>query len=64
MEKDIKITNEIIEENDKDFLNKATLTLKHKPKLSDFILAYAEMISKYGDVYVDVNSIRFVEESE
>ena len=43
---------------------KATMRGCGKPKLSDFILCFAEMISKYGDSYVDINTIKFVEEND
>lgn len=43
---------------------KATIQGTQKAKLSDFILCFGELISKYGDVYVDINSIKFVEEND
>lgn len=59
-----ELKQEILEDNGKNFLNKSTLTLTHHPKLSDFILTFADLISKYGDLYVDINSIKFEEISE
>lgn len=43
---------------------KATISGCGKPKLSDFILCFGELISKYGDAHIDINSIKFVEEND